>query len=60
MQSWSPVVVIPLLDLLSLGLEVLRGRGSGREVSGEDGLEEGAEDDLGATMMLVSKGLFRI
>lgn len=56
MQSWSPVVVIPLLDLLSLGLEVLGGRGGGREVSGEDGLEEGAEDDLGTTVMLVSKG----
>lgn len=43
--------MIPLLNLLSLSLEVLGGRGGGREVSGEDWLEEGAEDDLGATVM---------
>jgi len=48
MQSWS-LAVMRLLDLLSLSLEVLRGGGGGSEVAGEDGLEEGSEDDLGAS-----------
>jgi len=46
MRSWS-LVVIRLLSLLGLSLEVLRG-GAGVEIAGEDGLEEGSEDDLGA------------
>jgi hypothetical protein len=48
--------VIHLLGLLGLSLEVLRGRGGGREIAGEDGLEEGSEDNLSATEMQVSKG----
>lgn len=48
--------MIPLLNLLSLGLEVLGCRGGGREVSGEDWLEEGSENDLGATITVVSQG----
>jgi len=38
-----------LLGLLSLSLEVLGGGGTGCEVAGEDGLEEGSEDDLGTS-----------
>jgi hypothetical protein len=44
-----------LLGLLSLGLEVFRGGGSGGEVAGEDRLEERSEDNLGATEMRISK-----
>jgi len=40
--------VIRLLSLLGLRLEVFRG-GAGVEIAGEDGLEEGSEDDLGAS-----------
>lgn len=46
----------PLLNLLSLGLEILRGGGGGREVSSKDWLEEGSENDLGTTVVLVSMG----
>jgi hypothetical protein len=51
MQSWS-LVVMRLLGLLGLSLEVLRGGGGGGEVTGEDRLEEGSENDLGATRSL--------
>jgi len=45
-----------LLRLLSLGLEVAGGAGTAMEVAGEDGLEDGAEDDLGTAGDGVSCG----
>jgi hypothetical protein len=44
-----------LLALVGLGAEVIGG-GAGVEVAGEDWLEEGAEDDLSATGVFVSRG----
>lgn len=45
-----------LLGLLSSGAEISRGAASSSvsEVAGEDWLEEGAKDDLGAAVTLVS------
>jgi len=40
-----------LLGLLGLSLEVLRGGGGGGEVTGENRLEEGSENDLSASSL---------